>query len=151
MNPQNPRVFDLFRACAGPELRLFPVGARFEVLTLPEGAVRAVIGVLAHHEPHPVGAAIAADGGWSLLLPPGSHWEVWPPGAKYQNTGSLVVPPVIGTQNGSPRWARLGNAAGRAFTAPLLLSLALAAISAREENDSGPATVPPRVPTPELV
>lgn len=151
MSPQNPRVFDLFRACAGPAPRPFPVGARFEVLTLPKGDVQSVIGVLAHREPHPVGAAIATDAEWSLLLPPGSHREMWPPWAKYQNSGWLVVPPVIGAQNGSPRWARFGNAAGRAFTAPLLLSLALAAINAHEESDSAPATVPPRVPTHELV
>ncbi|MFF8992513.1 hypothetical protein ACF09H_21760 [Streptomyces sp. NPDC014983] len=151
MTPHGISVFDLFPDCEGPDPRPFAVGADFEVVTLPEDDVRSVLEALARREPHPVGAAIATDGWWSLLVPPGSHLEAWPGRARYQNSGSLIVPPVTGAQNGSPRWARLGNAAGHALTAPLLLSLALTAITAHEQNDSGPAAMPLGIPTPELV
>ncbi|MEU7322581.1 hypothetical protein ABZ682_18775 [Streptomyces griseoviridis] len=151
MNPRDITIFDLFHARTGPGPGEFPVGAFFEVLSLPEGQARRMVSTLAHHAPHPIGAAIACDDRWTLLLPPGSHEERWPPEADYRRTGWVAVPPVFAVPSGSPRWARRGNETGRAFTAPLLLSMTLAASNTRNQNDSGLASVPFRVPTPELV
>jgi hypothetical protein len=122
-----PTLFQLLNSCVGVAPHEERIGLRFEVLTLPEEDALAVVEALARFDPHPVGAAVADLGRWSLLLPPGSGEEVWAPPAKYQASGWLVVPPVGAPQAGALRWARFGNATGRALTAPLLLASALTA------------------------
>ncbi|MFD7898983.1 hypothetical protein [Streptomyces sp. NPDC059743] len=103
------------------------VGERFEVVTLPEVHARAVLARFAYRRPHPVGAAVADNGRWSLVLPTGSEEPRWPSVAHFQNKGWLRIPPVSSSGPGTLHWARFGNEVGCAFTAPLLLNFALAA------------------------
>jgi hypothetical protein len=101
-----------------------PVGDLFDTLVLPEPQARQALARLAHHRPHPMGAALARPGEWVLFLPPRSGYETdWPTPAVHKDSGTLQVPPVLAPADGHLRWARLGNAGrtGRAFTAPMML------------------------------
>lgn len=122
-----PILVDLFpkavAACAPVDVA---VGRDFDIVVLPAPAVRRVLTFLAHIRPHPVGAVIALDDQWVLIVQPDSGQDMtWPSPADHRDSGQLSVPSLSAGPADSPRWARLGNEEGRVFTAALPLYGAL--------------------------
>lgn len=122
------------RWAAGP----CPVGPGYEAVRLPERLAQDAVKVLDGMFGDAVGAVAAIDGWWVFLLPEGSEPgnPGWPADAEYIRAGGQVVLPprppgpdvyVVSDQSTWIRW----RPDGQLFTAPLLLQLALDALSAR--------------------
>ncbi|MEV8605612.1 hypothetical protein AB0465_37755 [Streptomyces griseoviridis] len=103
------------------------VGETFEVVSVPEQDALQAVSLLNHFRPHPLGAALACHGEWTLILPPGSAWQMeWPqPHWRYMADGLLLVPSLSAPEHEPLHWVRTGNAEGRVFSAPMLLHAAL--------------------------
>ncbi|MER6125954.1 hypothetical protein ABT173_25665 [Streptomyces sp. NPDC001795] len=111
------------------------MGPGYEAVRLPEHLAQDAVKVLDGMFGDAVGAVAVVDGWWVFLLPVGSEPgnPGWPADAEYIRAGGQVVlPPGPGVYvvSDQPAWIRW-RPDGQLFTAPLLLQLALDALSAR--------------------
>lgn len=127
MSRRVPSIGDLFPAARRAHSPFdVVIGEDFDTACLPEPAARQLLGLCDRLRPHPVGAAIARDGAWVLILPPGSGYGVrWPRPVDHRDRGALSVPPLGAGPDQPLHWARRGNGDGRVFTAPLHLHAVL--------------------------
>ncbi|MFI1530766.1 hypothetical protein [Streptomyces griseus] len=110
-----------------------PAHQPFETVSLPAQAAHQLLDLLGHLDPHPIGAALADEQEWVLIVPPGSgellHWP-WP--TLHRNRGVLWVPPLSAGPDRDSHWIRRGNGEGRAFTAPFPVHAVVSLIQSLE-------------------